>query len=269
MTLSDDKDVDDILAKEASELNRDKEIERILNAFPLDAYSVMDLQPGVSPSDIKAVFRKKSLLIHPDKTSNPRAPDAFDRLKKAEKHLQDDKSRAALDSAFTDARRILIRERRWTIHDERLKSDAFLLDWREKTKEVLVEMELRKRRLQTIQMEQEGREKKRQEAEQEEWRVKREQEKAWEDSRDTRVSQWRKFRKARDAASAAAAASHSKTSRAALNAQNATVKFGTNVGNSEDTLNPAVTLALKPKIQQTGSVKKKQKPKKGVMEMLG
>lgn len=55
---ADDSEIDAFLAKEASELNKDKEIERILNAFPLDAYSVMNLQPGVSASDIKMAYRK-------------------------------------------------------------------------------------------------------------------------------------------------------------------------------------------------------------------
>lgn len=272
MTSTDAKEIDDLLNKETSEFNRDKEIERILNAFPLDAYSVMDLQPGAPPSDIKQVYRKKSLLIHPDKTSNPRAPDAFDRLKKAEKALQDDDTRTKLDTAFADARKILIRERRWTIHDERLKSDSFLVDWREKTKEVLIDNELRKRRLLAAQMEREGREQKQRELEQEERREKREQERVWEDSRETRVLQWRQFRKARDAASAASAASHSKTSRAALNAQKATEKFGTNKADKEQQHSQQSKAkgiyGLEPRTQN-GAVKKKQKMKKSGIDILG
>lgn len=225
--MANDDDIDALLAKESSEHTRDTEIDRILNTFPLDAYSVLDLQPGVSPGDIKNTYRKKSLLIHPDKTKNARAPDAFDRLKKAERALADDAARAALDAAFTDARRILMRERRWTIHDERLKSAEFLADWRDKTREVLVQTELRKRRLQKAQMEEEGRRKQQQEQELEERRKRREQERAWEDSRDTRVRQWRDFRKKRDAASAAAAASDSKTSTSALNANAAATKIHT------------------------------------------
>jgi DnaJ family protein C protein 8 len=45
---------------------QDAEIDRILRAFRLDAYAVLDLQPGVPDSDIKKVYRTKSLLIHPD-----------------------------------------------------------------------------------------------------------------------------------------------------------------------------------------------------------
>ncbi len=62
-----------------------------MKAFKLDAYAVLDLKPGVPESDIKKCYRVKSLLIHPDKTSNPQAPDAFDRLKKAQTMLMDEK----------------------------------------------------------------------------------------------------------------------------------------------------------------------------------
>lgn len=187
-------DIEKILAQEASEFTKDKEIERILNAFQLDAYSVLDLQPGCSSNDIKQQYRKRSLLIHPDKCKNPRAPDAFDRLKKAEAELQDDKKREILDQAFTDARRLLIRERKWTIHDERLKSEEFLMDWRTKTKDVLMENEIRRRKLARVQMEEEGRLKRKQEEEQDDRKRKKEREKAWEDTRDTRVNNWRNYK---------------------------------------------------------------------------
>ncbi|KAG9651845.1 hypothetical protein KCU64_g8566, partial [Aureobasidium melanogenum] len=59
------------IAKESKEFDKDAEIDRILKAFRLDAYAVLDLQPGVPDNDIKKCYRMKSLLIHPDKTTNP------------------------------------------------------------------------------------------------------------------------------------------------------------------------------------------------------
>lgn len=70
------------LDTEALTFKKDAEISRILSAFRLDAYAVLDLSPGVPDTQIKAQYRSLSLLIHPDKTTNPSAPDAFDRLKK-------------------------------------------------------------------------------------------------------------------------------------------------------------------------------------------
>lgn len=161
----------------------------------LDRYSILELQPGVSESDIKIQFRKKSLLIHPDKTKNPQAPDAFDRLKKAQAELSDEKTRARLDEAFTDARMLLIRERKWTIDNEELKTPEFMIDWREKTKQVLIDNELRKRKQIKAQLAEEGREQRKAEAELEARKRKRENEQAWEDTRDQRINSWRTFQK--------------------------------------------------------------------------
>ena len=97
-------------------------------------------------SDIKKCYRTKSLLIHPDKTTNPRAPDAFDRLKKAQTELMDEKHRTRLDEAIADARMLLIRENKWTVDSEELKTEQFARDWRERTKMVLIENEHRRRR---------------------------------------------------------------------------------------------------------------------------
>ncbi|KAI7095524.1 hypothetical protein KC352_g39045, partial [Hortaea werneckii] len=58
------------LEKESKEFDKDSEIDRIMKAFRANAYDVLDLQPGVPDEDIKKTYRKKSLLIHPDKSSN-------------------------------------------------------------------------------------------------------------------------------------------------------------------------------------------------------
>ena len=128
-----------------------------MSAFKLDAYAVLDLQPGVPESDIKKTYRTKSLLIHPDKTSNPMAPDAFDRLKKAQTTLMDEKERGVLDEAIADARMLLMREKKLTQDDEEVKSAEFAKEWREKTKVVLIDNELRKRKQAKAQMREEGR----------------------------------------------------------------------------------------------------------------
>ncbi len=96
----------------------------VADASPHCRYAVLDLHPGVPESDIKITYRKKSLLIHPDKTKNPRAPDAFDRLKKAQTELMDEKKRAILDEAIADARMLLIRENKWTVDSPELKTDG-------------------------------------------------------------------------------------------------------------------------------------------------
>lgn len=73
MTTMDD-DFEKMLKREDVEFIKDEEINRILHAFKLDAYAILDILPGCTTKDIRNTFRKKSLLIHPDKTTNPRAP---------------------------------------------------------------------------------------------------------------------------------------------------------------------------------------------------
>ncbi|TVY83596.1 J domain-containing protein spf31, partial [Lachnellula suecica] len=204
MTIKSQKTDDDIdelevLESEEKEFNKDAEIDRILKAFRLDAYvslpplpipwpstnqrnsyAVLDLQPGVAESDIKKCYRVKSLLIHPDKSTNPQAPDAFDRLKKAQTELMDEKHRERLDEAIADARMLLIRENKWTVDSPELKTEKFAKDWREKTKLVLIDNEHRRRRQVKAQMQEEGREQKKADAELDERKRKRAHEQDWE-----------------------------------------------------------------------------------------
>lgn len=146
-------------------------------------------------SQIKITYRKKSLLIHPDKTKNPQAPEAFDRLKKAEAALSDEKQRKHLDECIADARQLLIREKKLSLDDDELKSEEFLKDWRRKTIEVLIDAEARRRRQMKAQMQEQGREQAKEDAEIAERKRKREHEKDWEGTREKRIDSWRDFQK--------------------------------------------------------------------------
>jgi DnaJ family protein C protein 8 len=159
------------------------------------SYAVLDLQPGVPDSDIKIQYRKKSLLIHPDKTKNPSAPDAFDRLKKAQTALLDEPQRKHLDECIADARTLLIRQHKYTLDSPELKTEEFRKEWRTKTVEVLVEAEARRRRQLKAQMQEEGREKRKEDVELEQRKRKRDQDKKWEDTREERIGSWRDFQK--------------------------------------------------------------------------
>ncbi|GAO50984.1 hypothetical protein SAICODRAFT_34584 [Saitoella complicata NRRL Y-17804] len=192
-------EIDKLLAKESSDFAKDAEIERVINAFRLDAYAVLDLVPGCTPQDIKAQYRKKSLLIHPDRILDPsrkdRANEAFDRLKKAETQLAEEKTRERLDDLIADARKLIIREKGWTVDSPELKEASFMPIWREKIKEVLIDDELRRRKARQIAMAEEGRQKAKEEAEINERKRKHDEKKAWEDNREERIGGWREFQK--------------------------------------------------------------------------
>ena len=168
-----------------------------MKAFRVNSYDVLDLQPGVPDEDIKKTYRKKSLLIHPDKSTNPNAQEAFDRLAKAYQGLLDEKKRADLDEAISDARMLLIRERKLTVDSEEVKDPDvnFMKAWKDKVKVVLADMEERKRRQMKAQMQEEGRQQRKEEEEAAERKRKRDHEQDWEKTRDRRIDSWRDFQK--------------------------------------------------------------------------
>lgn len=188
-------DIDSALKHEEKELIKDKEIQRILGCFRLDYYTILGVQPGITKPDIAKTYKKKSLLIHPDRTKNPRASDAFDLLRKASTALTDDKQRTQLDTAWADARAELIREKSWTIDDPRLVGPEFLIEWRSKVKEILIENEMAKRlNLKKTQLDEARQRKEEQELTRARESQKKQDEK-WDLNRMKRVKSWRKFSK--------------------------------------------------------------------------
>jgi DnaJ homolog subfamily C member 8 len=57
-------DIDKLLNREASAFQREVEVERILKAFKLNPYDVLDLDGKASPEDIKKKYRQISLCKH-------------------------------------------------------------------------------------------------------------------------------------------------------------------------------------------------------------
>lgn len=121
-------------------------------------------------------YRKKSLLIHPDKLKHPRGIEAFDLLKKvralplppplssplqltsahrpqASVELNDPKKRKSLDETIFDARMLVLREQGLApvVPDDheklvKLKDPPLRERVRKKIKEILIDDELRRRR---------------------------------------------------------------------------------------------------------------------------
>ena len=123
------------------------------------------------------------------------APEAFDRLKKAQTTLTDEDARTKLDEAIADARHLLMREHRYNVDSPELKTDDFKRNWREKTKMVLVDNEARRRRQLKGQLADEGRQQRKEEEEIDARKRRREHEVDWEETRDQRISSWRDFKK--------------------------------------------------------------------------
>ncbi|KAI0367764.1 DnaJ-domain-containing protein [Pilatotrama ljubarskyi] len=193
------EDIEKLLSREATAFQREIEVERILKAFKLNPYEILDINEDATPEEIKKKYRHLSLFIHPDKTSHPRAPEAFDLLKKAESELSDKTKREELDAVIHQARVILLRSHNLPPNtrddDPRLK--GLIPPWRQqflaKSKELLIDEEVRRRKAVKMNLANEGLEARKKEEEANAKKRKAEEEAQWEETREQRVGSWRSF----------------------------------------------------------------------------
>ncbi|KAF4571216.1 J domain-containing protein [Pleurotus pulmonarius] len=192
-------EVEKLLSREASAFQREVEVERILKAFKLNPYEMLDLNETATPEDIKKKYRQLSLFIHPDKTPHERAPEAFDLLKKAESELSDKAKREELDAVINQARILVLKANNLPPNtppnDPRLASldPPFKAQFRQQSKDLLIEEEVRRRKAIKMNLANEGLEARKKDEEVSAKKRKAEDDKVWEDTREQRVDSWRSF----------------------------------------------------------------------------
>ncbi|CAA0827824.1 DNAJ heat shock N-terminal domain-containing protein [Striga hermonthica] len=84
-------------AESANEAERFEEITRIIGAEEDSPYDILGVNNHMSAEGMKKRYWKLSLMVHPDKSSHPQAHQAFVKLNKAFKDLQDPDKRKVLD----------------------------------------------------------------------------------------------------------------------------------------------------------------------------
>ncbi|XP_050212625.1 uncharacterized protein LOC126664322 [Mercurialis annua] len=84
-------------AESANEAERFEEVTRIMAVEGDSPYDIVGVNHKMTAENIKKRYWKMSLLVHPDKCSHPQANQAFIRLNKAFKDLQDPDKRKLLD----------------------------------------------------------------------------------------------------------------------------------------------------------------------------
>ncbi|XP_040998630.1 uncharacterized protein LOC121244568 [Juglans microcarpa x Juglans regia] len=84
-------------AASANEAERFEEVTRIMGAEADCPYDVVGVNVNMSTDNIKKRYWKLSLLVHPDKCPHPQAHQAFIKLNKAFKELQDPDKRKAMN----------------------------------------------------------------------------------------------------------------------------------------------------------------------------
>lgn len=192
-------DIEKLLSREATAFQRELEVERILKAFKLNPYEILDISEDATPEDIKKKYRQLSLFIHPDKTPHARAPDAFDLLKKAESELSDKDKREEVDAVINQARTLLLKSLNLptTIPPSDLRLKSLNPPWRQqllaKAKELLIDEEVRRRKAIKMNLANEGLEARKKEEEVSAKKRKAEEDARWEENREQRVGSWRTF----------------------------------------------------------------------------
>ncbi|KAG5339810.1 J domain-containing protein spf31 [Termitomyces sp. T112] len=194
-------ELEKLLSREESAFNREVEVERILKAFKLNPYDVLDIEENATPEAIKRRYKHLSLFIHPDKTPHPRAPEAFDVLKKAESELSDKDKRENLDAVINQARLMILKALNLPSStpdtDPTLKGlePSYKVRLRLQSKELLIDEEVRRRKAVKMNLANEGLEARKKDEEVAAKKRKAQEDKQWEDNREQRVDSWRAFSK--------------------------------------------------------------------------
>jgi len=194
-----DAELEKLLNREASAFQRELEVERILKAFKLNPYDILDIDESATVEEVRRKYRQLSLFIHPDKTQHPRAPDAFDFLKKAESELSDPAKREEMDATINQARAILLKGLYLPTNtpddNPKLKelNPPYKVQLRAKSKELLIDEEVRRRKAIKMNLANEGFEARKKEEEVATKKRKVEDDQKWEETREQRVDSWRSF----------------------------------------------------------------------------
>lgn len=88
-------------------MERKTAVEKVLKAFPLNPYDVLDLPTTATQDEIKRQYRKVSLQCHPDKCKEDfreRAQKAFTLLAKSKGQLTDEEKRPEIEQLTIAAR---------------------------------------------------------------------------------------------------------------------------------------------------------------------
>ncbi|XP_076887689.1 uncharacterized protein LOC143537911 isoform X2 [Bidens hawaiensis] len=89
-------------AASANDAERFEEVTRIMGAEIDNPYDVVGVNRNMAADSIKKRYWKLSLMVHPDKCPHPEANQAFIKLNKAFKDLQDPVKRKAMDDKIDE-----------------------------------------------------------------------------------------------------------------------------------------------------------------------
>ncbi|KAJ3270128.1 hypothetical protein HDV01_000513 [Terramyces sp. JEL0728] len=210
--MGDDFDVDKYLRLETNEYKQEEEVERIMKLIgnqdpclildlPTEVYLTLDIPEKL----VTKIFRKKSLLVHPDKCKHPNARAAFEELQKAQNLLLNEPEKKQIVLNYIDEARANILH----IKGVKIPPKGKPFDYKALQQEVpnigrLIQleflrmaMELAYRDRTRLKNEQE-REMLYQDELAKKQKANEEWEKTWEETRDNRIGSWKNYEKKKE-----------------------------------------------------------------------
>lgn len=197
------------IEKRDSSLTPKQQIDRLLRPgctyFNLNPYEVLQVDPSMELADIKKMYRRMSILVHPDKNidDKDRAQKAFDAVSNAMKTLEDETSRKSILDTIEEAKQkteFLLAEKR-----KQLKKDGkptaieeddpttFKETLHKNTMKLFADYAIRRKEIEEKEARIKKREREEEQVEEDKSKKQKEWQKDWEDGRDKRVHNWRDF----------------------------------------------------------------------------
>ncbi|GBG26736.1 DnaJ-like subfamily C member 8 [Hondaea fermentalgiana] len=195
-------------SKETSGWNASNQLDRILcknhewiNTNPFQVLGIQNEQ--ATAFDVKKRYHKLSTLVHPDKTTDARAEDAFAEVRRAYERLQDDGSRSRVRAIIEQCKGSVIAEREKLLDkgfsaaevDEKLGTLDVAIDRKVKLEFATRERERRKNEL--MKRKYNERELEKEQSEQAYWQSVKKVEENMRETRESRAKTWQSFANAK------------------------------------------------------------------------
>lgn len=194
-------DIQNFSAKNRKEnvMTAEMQLDRLTNHTFYNPFDVLLLPPEATEEEIKKAYRSISLLVHPDKCSDPRSYDCFHVIEAAYKTLKDVEKRKVYQRVMREARertdfeRKKENKRRTKIGIPLLPEETYESEYKSMVHRLFKDIEDRK--CHYIKLQESHKSRLRAEAEEKmrKEKIKQMTEEEWEKTRESRVDNWRKF----------------------------------------------------------------------------
>jgi len=187
--------------RDDTKMTAEVQLNRIMGRVWRNPFDVFQLDMNATEDDIRKKYKMFTVILHPDKCSDPRATDAFTIIDMCYKTLQDPGKKKMFQRIMAEAKELTDHERevenkkRKKLGQSALPEDTYNTQYNANCRRIFEEIEEKKRHLERLEL---GAQRRRQEEIEkitikEQYRLKTQEE--WENSQDDRIRKWQHFSK--------------------------------------------------------------------------